>query len=146
MVEATEEEASQAAGRAADDQPTDRQRGKTVHGEPANAGHRILAPDDANFEETYARRAPALGPDEVGSHPSGASPYGVLDLAGNVVEWTRSPGESRGLVVTRGCGWGMCTSTVLRVMLVLTNDRPPKATTFELGFRCVDDPALPASH
>jgi GMP synthase (glutamine-hydrolysing) len=49
-VEATEEEASQAAGRAADDEPTDRQRGKTVHGEPANAGHRILAPDDAEVE------------------------------------------------------------------------------------------------
>ena len=50
MVEATEDEASQAAGRAADDEPTDRQRGKTVHGEPANAGHRILAPDDAEVE------------------------------------------------------------------------------------------------
>src|SRR4029079_7212066 len=50
MVEATEEEASQAAGRAADDEPTDRQRGKTIHGEPANAGHRILAPDDAEVE------------------------------------------------------------------------------------------------
>jgi GMP synthase (glutamine-hydrolysing) len=49
-VEATEEEASQAAGRAADDEPTDRQRGKTIHGEPANAGHRILAPDDAEVE------------------------------------------------------------------------------------------------
>jgi len=50
MVEATEEEASQAAGRAADDEAADRQRGKTVHGEPANAGHRILAPDDAEVE------------------------------------------------------------------------------------------------
>jgi GMP synthase (glutamine-hydrolysing) len=26
------------------------QRGKTVHGEPANAGHRVLAPDDAEVE------------------------------------------------------------------------------------------------
>jgi formylglycine-generating enzyme required for sulfatase activity len=24
----------------------------------------------------------------VGSYPAGASPYGVLDLAGNVEEWT----------------------------------------------------------
>jgi len=29
---------------------TERKRGKTVHGEPANAGHRVLAPDDAEVE------------------------------------------------------------------------------------------------
>jgi GMP synthase (glutamine-hydrolysing) len=28
----------------------DAERGKTVHGEPANAGHRVLAPDDAEVE------------------------------------------------------------------------------------------------
>ena len=30
--------------------PADAQRGKTVHGEAANAGHRVLAPDDAEVE------------------------------------------------------------------------------------------------
>jgi iron(II)-dependent oxidoreductase len=29
-----------------------------------------------------------FGPDEVGAHPDGASPYGVLDLLGGVWEWT----------------------------------------------------------
>ncbi len=29
---------------------TERKRGKTVHGAPANAGHRVLAPDDAEVE------------------------------------------------------------------------------------------------
>ena len=30
--------------------PAGAQRGKTVHGEAANAGHRVLAPDDAEVE------------------------------------------------------------------------------------------------
>ncbi len=48
MAEATDESASPAAGRAADDESA--KRGKTVHGEAANAGHRVLAPDDAEVE------------------------------------------------------------------------------------------------
>lgn len=31
---------------------------------------------------------PLTGPQPVGSHPKGASPYGCLDMAGNVYEWT----------------------------------------------------------
>jgi eukaryotic-like serine/threonine-protein kinase len=57
-----------------------------------------LAPDDANFDETYQRREGGFGPDAVGSHPASASPFGVLDLVGNVMEWTRAaqgPGEVR---------------------------------------------------
>ena len=41
-------EASTGGGAPAADRPRD--RGKTVHGEPANAGHRVLAPDDAEVE------------------------------------------------------------------------------------------------
>src|SRR3954453_6912654 len=33
-----------------DDVPPPQERGKTVHGEAANAGHRVLAPDDAEVE------------------------------------------------------------------------------------------------
>ena len=32
------------------EQPVPRERGRTVHGEAANAGHRVLAPDDAEVE------------------------------------------------------------------------------------------------
>jgi formylglycine-generating enzyme required for sulfatase activity len=42
--------------------------------------------EDANFDETYGRNELAIGPDAVGSHPSGASPYGVEDIQGNALE------------------------------------------------------------
>ena len=49
------------------------------------------------------------GPDDtmpVGSFPSGASPYGVLDAAGNVFEWTSTswPHKRNGMVV-KGSAW-----------------------------------------
>ena len=46
MAEATEADANQRPGPAAEAG----QRGKTVHGAAANAGHRVLAPDDAEVE------------------------------------------------------------------------------------------------
>ncbi|HET9622405.1 MAG TPA: protein kinase [Kofleriaceae bacterium] len=59
---------------------------------------RVLDGDDANLDSTYPRDL--IGPDEVGSHPASASPYRVLDTAGNAFEWTR--GERPGVIVARG--------------------------------------------
>ena len=55
----------------------------------------MLAPDDANFDETYRRVPGAYGPDEVSAHPGSDSPFGVADMVGNISEWVRSvhPGE-----------------------------------------------------
>jgi serine/threonine protein kinase/formylglycine-generating enzyme required for sulfatase activity len=47
-----------------------------------------LDPEDANFDLTYGRDNGAMGPDEVGSFPASASPFGLLDMAGNAAEWT----------------------------------------------------------
>ena len=50
------------------------ERGKTVHGEAANAGHRVLAPDDAEVEaylET-ALNAPDPGRGRAGDRPGRA--------------------------------------------------------------------------
>src|SRR5438552_14731361 len=57
------------------------ERGKTIHGEPANAGHRVLAPDDAEVEaylETALKApAPARTPSD---HPAVAEPDTVFVL------------------------------------------------------------------
>lgn len=42
-------------------------------------------PERVVYEDTRA-----LAPDPVGSRPANVSPYGVLDMAGNVLEWTTS--------------------------------------------------------
>ena len=59
------------------DRPPRPQRGKTVHGEAANAGHRVLAPDDAEVEaylETALHApAPERSPED---RPGGGVPRG----------------------------------------------------------------------
>jgi GMP synthase (glutamine-hydrolysing) len=88
MTEATDgagdEAASRVAGQAAD---TPRQRGKTIYGEAANAGHRVLAPDDAEVEaylETALNAAPThdrsgeVGP--AGTTQTGPGTVAVLDF------------------------------------------------------------------
>src|SRR6187431_3391006 len=44
-------------------------RGKTIHGEPANAGHRVLAPDDAEVEAYLEVALDAPAPDRASSDP-----------------------------------------------------------------------------
>ncbi len=85
------------------------------------------APDAA---DGYARIAP------VGRFPGGASPFGVLDMAGNVWEWTSSPFPGRpGFVALRGGGWGndpYCLRTAYR------HANPPDIGLDMVGFRCAE--------
>ena len=83
--------------------------------------------------------APATAP--VGSYPAGATPAGVLDLAGNVWEWTESPycpygkpdcGDSRR--VLRGGGWDTTERSEVRAARRYPSS--PTARGRSIGFRC----------
>ncbi|MEP7121183.1 MAG: bifunctional serine/threonine-protein kinase/formylglycine-generating enzyme family protein [Byssovorax sp.] len=83
--------------------------------------------------------APATAP--VGHYPAGASPAGVMDLAGNVWEWTESHycpygkedcDDSRR--VLRGGGWDTVESQYLRAAHRLPS--APTSRGWSIGFRC----------
>jgi GMP synthase (glutamine-hydrolysing) len=61
--------------------PPTRERGKTVHGEPANAGHRVLAPDDAEVEAYLETALKAPPPERSPEDRPGGSIRGTHDLA-----------------------------------------------------------------
>jgi formylglycine-generating enzyme required for sulfatase activity len=78
----------------------------------------------------------------VDSLPCGASPYGILHLAGNVQEWIARDGQtdpSNPLHVVRGGAMDSppdldLTTTIFR------NPRPPRAISYANGIRCVVAP------
>ncbi len=58
--------------------PDEPKRGKTVHGDAANAGHRVLAPDDAEVEAYLETALKAPGPDRSpDDHPGAGQGSGV---------------------------------------------------------------------
>jgi formylglycine-generating enzyme required for sulfatase activity len=89
----------------------------------------------------------------VGSYVQGASPYGVLDMAGNVMEWTAdwyeaypgskyvSPNYGHKRKVVRGGGWGGIGHYVIPHYFRTAyrfNFEPDRAYN-DIGFRCVKD-------
>ena len=57
--------------------------------------------DDSRLNSEYRLR----GTSAVDRFPAGASPYGVMDMAGNVFEWTRSRFDSSRITLKGGGSW-----------------------------------------
>jgi len=105
----------------------------------------------ARFAKNYQNPVYKAGVAVVGSHPKGASPFGVDDLAGNVSEWvadwytesfpssdTRNPkGPASGSgKVLRGGGWY---DPAERVASTKRMQAPPEYRDKSVGFRCARD-------
>ncbi|MGH7296000.1 MAG: SUMF1/EgtB/PvdO family nonheme iron enzyme [Polyangiaceae bacterium] len=73
-----------------------------------------------------------------GAHPACASPFGLLDMAGNVAEWVSVDGFANGSLVVQKGNWWQPGKHACRDAQG-GHDRFYKGT--ETGFRCCDSPA-----
>jgi formylglycine-generating enzyme required for sulfatase activity len=101
-------------------------------------------PDDSRvcWQSVSKRRDQTTCP--VGSFPAGKSPYGILDLAGNLAEWTSTAGEdyTRASNVVSGGSFLVDPmddppSRMLRSDTVFSFARSDAA--IDIGFRCARD-------
>jgi len=74
---------------------------------------------------------------KVGQFPSGANPGGVLDLAGNVWEWTDGEEIPAGSATDRGGGW--LNGDARRLLAASRNVVDEKGRWSSVGFRCAYD-------
>ena len=144
--------------------PSEAQWEKTARGEDARKypwGNARPSPRRAHFSHRKSLKQPS----PAASHPKGNSPYGAVNMAGNVLEWCldvyqkdyyaaspeRNPmnrgapelqaavGQARRRVshVLRGGSWmGACTPITYRYMTYVSN-------LSNVGFRCVELPSAP---
>lgn len=105
----------------------------------ANHGRLALIPSDPS--DGYAELAP------VGSFPAGRTPEGILDLAGNVAEWSSDPYRERydqpippaSDTVRRAVRGGSWASAAAWLRGAARQAVPPDTRRPELGFRCAKE-------
>ena len=106
---------------------------------------------DSKVNDGYARTAP------VGSYPNGSSPYGALDMAGNVTEWVYDwydgnyyssqtvwvdpVGPTVGERGTRGLRGGSWDNAWSFVRVSYRGEYDPSYRADAVGFRCILSPA-----
>lgn len=130
--------------------PTEREWEKAARG---TDGREFPWGDEWSIDRVNAGRGEEFGVMPVGSLPAGRSPYGVDDMAGNVMEWVSDwylpypgndqPSQDYGkrFRVVRGGGWGGIGHYVIshfyrsayRFYLA------PESRFDDLGFRCAGD-------
>jgi formylglycine-generating enzyme required for sulfatase activity len=88
--------------------------------------------EHANFEGCGLRAA-----QPVASHPAGASPYGVMDMAGNVREWVFDREEERSRQPKRGIRGGMFTDQGMHIRPARRTWGDVAVSDIGIGFRCV---------
>ncbi|MFP6654638.1 MAG: bifunctional serine/threonine-protein kinase/formylglycine-generating enzyme family protein [Myxococcota bacterium] len=93
--------------------------------------------DDWEAARVRDLHAKGIGLEPVGSHPDGATPEGILDLAGSVWEWTSTPGASGERRVFKGGSWAERNPSYLRSAAFSEDD--PDYSSISLGFRCAKD-------
>ena len=80
---------------------------------------------------------PPDGMSTVAAHPRGASPYGVMDLSGNVAEFC-ADGPAPGFAYIKGGSWLTTSPLNLRCAAVGLSGEENNALDY-LGFRCAKD-------
>lgn len=82
----------------------------------------------AGYDDGFAATAPA------GSFAAGASPYGALDMGGNVWEWTADVHAGGPARVIRGGSWN---NQARNTRASMRSGLRPEARTATVGLRCV---------
>jgi sulfatase modifying factor 1 len=106
--------------------------GRTYHGKLANHGR--LGVDTTDSQDGFTELSP------VGSFPDGATPEGILDLAGNVAEWTAdafTPDYGSPPSGDRAVRGGSFTSSAAFLRGAARIGKSPETREPTLGFRCV---------
>lgn len=114
--------------------PTEAEWEKAARGEAGGLfpwGDATPTCEHANYEGCGLRTT-----QPVGSYPEGASPYGVLDMAGNVREWVFDREEGRARQPKRAIRGGMFSDRDINLRAARRTWGDVSVSDYGIGFRC----------